>query len=195
MLDGETLSAVVVGGGRVGTRKALALLDAGAAVRVIAPSISSELEAREDGRLTLVRRRVDAGDVADALLVIAATDDAEVNARVAAEARALGRLVNVATAPELGNCATPAVHRAGGIAIAVTAERVPRAAGRIRDRIAGIVDERYAAAVRELSALRAALLEGARRDRWVEVNDALVDDDFCAAVEARTFDEKVAAWR
>lgn len=195
MLDGETLSAVVVGGGRVATRKALALLDAGARVRVIAPMISAALEARAGERLTLVRRRFEPADIADALLVIAATDDPGVNARVASDARMAGRLINVVTAPELGNCATPAVHRADGIAVAVTAERVPRAAARIRDRIAQIIDARYGSAVHELSVLRVALLERSRRDRWVDANDALVGDEFCARVEAGTFDERLAAWR
>jgi siroheme synthase (precorrin-2 oxidase/ferrochelatase) len=104
-------------------------------------------------------------------------------------------LINVVTAPELGNCATPAVHRADGITVAVTAERVPRAAARIRDRIAQIVDARYGRVVHELSSLRLSLLERSRRDRWADANDALVGEDFCASVETGTFDERLAAWR
>ncbi len=112
MLDGALVSALVVGGGRVGTRKVGALLDAGATVRVVALSFSPELE-RLPGELTLVRAPYASEHLGDALLVVAATSDARVNARVAADARASGRLVNVADAPELGNCATPAVHRSG----------------------------------------------------------------------------------
>lgn len=37
----------MVGGGAVGTRKALALAEAGASVRVIAPRVTAELEAAE----------------------------------------------------------------------------------------------------------------------------------------------------
>lgn len=197
MLDGPALSALVVGGGRVATRKVAGLLVAGAHVHVVAPVVSPELEQRalETDLLRITRTRFSEEHFRDALLVIAATDDAETNARVAAEARARGRLVNVVTAPGQGNCATPAVHRAGGITVAVTADRVPTAAARIRDRVAALVDVRYAGAVRDLTALRAGLLERSERDRWIEANSALVGDDFCDCVEAGEFDARMAEWR
>jgi len=196
MLDGSALSALVVGGGRVATRKAAGLVAAGAHVRVVAPTISPELEQLSaDALVHITRARFSEEHFGDALLVIVATDDAETNARIAADARARGRLVNVVTAPEQGNCATPAVHRAGGITVAVTADRVPTAAARIRDRVGRIIDERYAGAVRDLTAFRASLLEQQARDRWVEANGALVGDDFCDRVEAGEFDARMAAWR
>lgn len=197
MLDGSALSALVVGGGRVATRKVAGLLAAGARVHVVAPIVSLELEQRavETDLLRITRARFSDEHFGDALLVIAATDDAETNVRVAAEARARGRLINVVTAPEQGNCVTPAVHRAGGVTVAVTADRVPTAAARIRDRVAAIVDQRYAGAVRDLTAFRAILLERSARDRWIEANDALIGEDFCDRVEAGEFDARMAEWR
>ena len=54
-LEGSRLSALVVGGGIVGTRKAAALAASGAKVRVIAPAMSAELEslAATGDRVTL----------------------------------------------------------------------------------------------------------------------------------------------
>jgi uroporphyrin-III C-methyltransferase/precorrin-2 dehydrogenase/sirohydrochlorin ferrochelatase len=43
VLDGASISALVVGGGAVATRRALALLDAGALVHVVAPAVRPEL--------------------------------------------------------------------------------------------------------------------------------------------------------
>ncbi|HYU53263.1 MAG TPA: NAD(P)-dependent oxidoreductase, partial [Gemmatimonadaceae bacterium] len=43
-LHGERITAVVIGGGSVGTRKALALVEAGAQVRVVSPVVSPGLE-------------------------------------------------------------------------------------------------------------------------------------------------------
>ena len=103
--------------------------------------------------------------------------------------------MNVVTAPEQGNCITPAVHRAGGVTIAVTAGRVPTRRGSNPRSRRPIIDERYAGAVRELTAFRATLLERRQRDRWIEANQALVGDDFCDRVEAGEFDERMAAWR
>ncbi len=197
ILDGTAIDALVVGGGVVATRKALALLDAGATVRVVAPTVSDTLHAAaaRNERLRLSRGHYATTDIGHATLVIAATDDAATNAAIAADARAAGRLVNVASAPTLGNCATPAVHRAGDIVVAVTTGGVPAAASRIRDAIGRMLDARYAAAVRELSALRRDLLDRGDRRRWNDAAAAMLGPDFCADVESGVFDERMAQWR
>ena len=46
VVEGTTLSAVIAGGGRVATRKALSLLEAGARVHVVAPLVTPMLEPR-----------------------------------------------------------------------------------------------------------------------------------------------------
>jgi siroheme synthase-like protein len=194
MLDGASVSALVVGGGRVATRKVGALLDAGASVRVVALDFSAELE-RFAGALTLVRAPYSSEQLGDALLVVAATNDARVNARIAADARATGRLVNVAGAPKLGNCVPPAVHRSGDVVIAVSTGGVPAAAARIRDAIANSFGEPYAAAVGELAGLRRALLDNGRRDRWRDASRALIGADFCEQVESGQLTARIAEWR
>jgi 2-polyprenyl-6-methoxyphenol hydroxylase-like FAD-dependent oxidoreductase len=70
-LHGERLTAVVVGGGRVGTRKALSLAGAGAQVLVVAPAITSELEEAERAhRVTVVRREYTADQMESAVLML-----------------------------------------------------------------------------------------------------------------------------
>ena len=196
MLDGAALSAVIIGGGAVAARKASALLGAGATVRVVSPSVTMELETlARDSSIEIIRDRYAKRHIGDAGLVIAATDDDTVNAEVAVDAKSLGRLVNVASEPSSGNCITPAVHRAGEVVIAVSAGGVPSAAARIRDDVARRVDDRYAAAVKELSSLRRALLERDERERWSAATAALLDDDFCRRVESGLFGEALAEWR
>lgn len=204
LLAGERVRALVVGGGRVAARKAAALLDAGARVRVIAPGIAPALrEAARDhaGRLALVERPYATGDVGDANLVIAATSSREVNAAVAREADALGRLVAVADAPEEGTWTAMAAHRAGPLTVAVSAGGVPGAAVRVRDAIAGRFDERYGDAIGRLAALRARLLAGGDGEDWRAASEELIGPRFCADVEAgelsRRLDRSPAegAWR
>lgn len=199
MLDGAQLRALVVGGGGVAARKVRGLLEAGATVRVVAPEVGAALAALAEApgsapRLTIERRAYASGDVGDALLVVAATDAREVNARVAAEARAGGRLVNVADAPEEGNCATAATHRAGELTVAVSAGGVPAAAARVRDLVATRLDDRYAAALAGLLALRRRVLDEQGSEAWRAVSDDLLGDDFCAAVESGVLADRMARW-
>lgn len=191
------MSALVVGGGRVAARKVAALLESGAHVRVVAPRIDPALEELRARSAALAIRRgtYENADLGDALLVIAATDDPALNARIASDARSCGRLVNVVDAPELGNCITPAVHRAGELVVAVSAGGVPNAAARIRDSIGRALDGRYADALRDLSSLRRTLLDSDRRDRWRDAAAALLADDFCELVESGQLGERIAEWR
>jgi siroheme synthase-like protein len=196
-LAGERIVALVVGAGAVGTRKALALLDAGASVRVVAPQIGAELRERAagDAALALVERAYETADVEDATVVIAATGSRAVNARVAQDALSRRRLVNVADAPAEGNFVTAATHRAGDLVIAVTAGGVPTVAARVRDALAVRFDRRYAEAVDAIAALRREALRSGGAAAWRRAADALIGDDFCTSVESGTLDERVAAWR
>jgi uroporphyrin-III C-methyltransferase / precorrin-2 dehydrogenase / sirohydrochlorin ferrochelatase len=78
---------VVVGGGAVATRRIPALLDAGAGIVLVSPTVTASLEdLAAAGRIRWEPRGYADGDCAGAWLVCACTDDAAVNAAVAAEA-------------------------------------------------------------------------------------------------------------
>jgi siroheme synthase-like protein len=194
-LHGERVTAVVIGGGSVGTRKALALLDAGAQVRVVSPDVTPELAEAERGRrLSIARESYRPGQLDQATVVIAATDSREVNARIAVDAHARGKLVNITDFPDEGNFHTMALHRSGDVTIAVSAGGVPGAAARIRDAIAERFDERYGRAVSALRGLRLRLI-AAGDERWRDAAPKLIADDFCSSVEDGSFTEKVDTWR
>ena len=130
--------AVVVGGGAVGERKVRGLLAAGAAVRLISPQATAQLAAwAAAGLVVWERRPYAAGDLVGARLAFAATDQRAVNARVAADAAALGLLCNVADAPAEGSFHVPAIYRSDGVTVTVsTAGASPARARLLRDRIA-----------------------------------------------------------
>lgn len=196
VLDGSTLRVLVVGGGAVATRRARALLDAGAVVRAVAPSMSPTLRAASGSpALTLVERAYTASDIGDATLVVAATGDRATNARVARDAQARGRLANVADMPGEGNCAFAAVHRVGPVVIGVTTGGVPAASMRIRDVVATRIDERYGRVLDALGALRGRLLAEQGRTAWRTTMDSLVGDDFCETVESGALQRRLETWR
>ncbi len=112
---------VVVGGGTVATRRAKALVDAGADVHVVAPSVTGELAGlAASGNVTVHPRAYAPGDLGGAWLVHAATDDVGVNAEVAADAEALRVWCVRADDASASSARTPAVARSGEITVAVT---------------------------------------------------------------------------
>ena len=90
-LDPERLigkSGLLVGGGIIAARSLGPLLETGARVTVVSPRLAPALlEATRDGRRRWWPREYALGDVSGFALVVVATDDDGVNARVAAEAR------------------------------------------------------------------------------------------------------------
>jgi siroheme synthase-like protein len=194
-LHGERIKAIVVGGGAVGSRKALALADAGAQVTVIAPRVTEELaEAERQRRVRVVREEYETEHLKGANLVVAATDSRNANAQIAVDAQASGQLVNITDFPDEGNFHTMALHRSGDVTIAVSAGGVPGAAARIRDAIAERFDSRYEHAVSVLRGLRARSL-ATGDDRWQDVSSKLLDSDFCNSVEDGTFVDRLDSWR
>ena len=196
---GAGIRALIVGGGGVAARKLASLLDAGAAhVRVVAPEIGAETRAtaasRGDGRVELFERGYEAGDIAAANLVIAATNVRAVNALVARDADALGRLVCVTDAAAEGTWTAMATPRAGPLVVAVASGGVPTAAARVRDALSSRFDGRYAEALGRLAAVRTHLLEHGEGERWREAARELTGDDFCAAVESGEIAGRLARW-
>ncbi|MBD9415015.1 uroporphyrinogen-III C-methyltransferase [Pseudomonas sp. PDM16] len=116
-LQGRTV--LVVGGGEVALRKARLLSDAGGRLRVVAPEVRGELRelAGEEGVLL---RGYESADLQGVALVIAATDDEPLNARISAEAQALGIPVNVVDAPALCSVIFPAIVDRSPLIVAVT---------------------------------------------------------------------------
>ena len=100
-LDLEARACVVVGGGRVAERKVLGLLSCKAQVSVISPALTEELQLQHvSGYIEWIDREFRQGDLAQAFLVIAATDDEETQKQVYEEAATNNLLLNVADVPQ-----------------------------------------------------------------------------------------------
>ena len=128
---------VVVGGGAVAERKVGTLVECGASVSVIAPRVSAGIRSISAAGRCIVRERpYRAGDLAGAFLAFAATDDRALNARVVADARQVGALVNAVDDPGAGDFIVPATVRRGEIAVAVaTGGRSPAFSRALREEL------------------------------------------------------------
>src|SRR5260370_24945744 len=133
MLSMAGRRAVVVGGGRVALRRVRSLLDAGAHVVVVAPSVLPELA---ELPVTVLEREYRDGDLSAAWLAHAATDDQAVNSLVAAEADR-NRIWCVRADDAAASAAwVPAVTRHGEVTVAVTAGGDPGRSERLRSAVA-----------------------------------------------------------
>ncbi|MFN2594007.1 MAG: bifunctional precorrin-2 dehydrogenase/sirohydrochlorin ferrochelatase [Actinomycetota bacterium] len=154
-LDLTDQRVLVVGGNDVAAEKVAGLRAAGAAVVVVAPSISGEVEALLSEHVQWVERDYQSSDLDGCMLAIATTGDDSTGQAVARDARSRNMLVNVADVPALCNFILPAIVRRGPIAVAVsTAGASPALAQRIRREIGDMVGPAYADLAAELEALR-----------------------------------------
>lgn len=138
LLDLTGRAVLVVGAGAVGVRRARDLHEAGAVVHMVAPTAAEDVAQMPDVRWTQ-RPFVDA-DLDGVWLVVAATDSAAANARVAQLAHARQLFCVRADQAGAGTARTPAVLRRDPVTIAVNGGDDPRRAARLRDAIALALD-------------------------------------------------------
>ena len=134
--------ALVVGGGAVAERKTLALLEAGAAVTVGAPGLTPALAAlAADGRIRHHPGRFDPAWLDAVWLVVAATDDTEVNREVSEAAEARRLFCNVVDDPALSSFQVPSIVDRSPVIVAISSSGVaPVLARRLRERIESLFD-------------------------------------------------------
>jgi siroheme synthase-like protein len=137
---------LVVGGGDIGLEKVEGLLAADGDVTLVAPGAIPALEAlAAEGSIAWERREYRPEDLEGTFIVIAATNDTDVNIGVYNDAEQRAMLVNVVDVPPLCNFILPAIVRSGPLAIAIsTAGASPALAKRIRNQIAEEYGEPYA---------------------------------------------------
>jgi precorrin-2 dehydrogenase / sirohydrochlorin ferrochelatase len=132
--------AVVIGGGTIAERKVAGLIDAGARVRVIAPTVVDGLRARAEAlgpdRLRIAVREYEPSDLDGAWYVVAATGDPAVQQAVADACERRNLWCNAVDDPLRCTALLPAIHRNGDVIVAVsTCGASPTLARVLRDRI------------------------------------------------------------
>jgi siroheme synthase-like protein len=137
----------VIGGGALGLEKTEGLLACGGDVTVIAPEVGPELEqlAREGSIVWEQREYAGKADLDKTFIVIACTDDTDVNIGIYDDAEERAMLVNIVDVPPLCNFILPAIVRTGPLAIAIsTAGASPALAKRMKREISDLFGEEYA---------------------------------------------------
>lgn len=157
-LDLADQPVVVIGAGSVAARKVKTLLAAGAKVTVISPAAEPAIrKLAAAGKLHWVRRAYRHGDLRGACLVVAATDNLDVNRAVSVDARRRKLLVNCIAPPAAGNFIVPSLIQRGGITLAIsTGGASPAFAKRLRLDLERFLGNRYPALLKRMAKTRLA---------------------------------------
>jgi siroheme synthase-like protein len=178
----ENVPCLVVGGGPVAARKAAGLQACGAQVHVVAPEVSDAVRALPG--VTWDERPYEARDLDGCRLVMTATDDATVNARVAADATAAGLWVNSADDPANCSFTLPAVARQGSLTVAIsTAGHSPALAAWLRRHVEEEMGPEYETLLRLLLEERSRVLADGSSTEGLDWQKAL-DSDMLALIRA-----------
>ncbi len=147
---------VVIGGGNIALRKVKGLLEADAQTVVISPDLCHKLdEYTKNNEIKVIKREYHSNDLDNAFLVIAATDNPDVNQQVWEDACAKNILVNVVDNPEFCNFIAPAVVRRGPLAISITSGgNSPSLSRRIRQDLEELFGPEYEVYVPLLGEIR-----------------------------------------
>jgi precorrin-2 dehydrogenase / sirohydrochlorin ferrochelatase len=167
-LNIQNKKCVVVGGGNVAWRKVCSLKEVGARVIVISPEFCPELE-KEEG-IERIKQKYNKEFLKDALVVIASTDDEEVNKNIYYDAIEKGQLVNVVDRPEFCSFIVPSSIVRGDLSVCIsTGGASPALARNIREHLEKQFGNEYSEFTKILAETRRKILsevkdESVRRD-------------------------------
>ena len=152
---------VVVGGGAVAVRKAQMLLAAGARLVIVAEQIEDKLTSLWKGtNPELIKSKYSKNYIAEAVLVIAATNNSKLNNRIYKDCQELEILCNVVDAPEHCDFFVPAVVKRGDLQIAIGTEgHCPAYAGHLRKKLEQSFTDKHGEFLAELETFRKRIIE------------------------------------
>lgn len=189
-------SCVVVGGGEVALRKIRGLLESGAVVKVIAPKICAGVdELFKRGKISLTREKFSPEMLSDELILIAATDNPEVNRQASEAAMSKKILVNTVEGSS-GNFVVPSRIRRGDLLLTVSTDMNSPAFSRfVRQMLESELDENFGAGLELIARYREKVKEllpnpDARKNFW---RDILTEDiwELLKLGEIKRLEEKI----
>jgi len=159
-LDILNRKCLVVGGGSVGTRKVLTLLNCGAKVTLVSPDATEKLlELAGNGLIAWEKRSYLTSDLDTMFLVIGASDNEELNRQISADAEKLNILCNIADRPEVCNFILPSIVDRGDLVICIsTSGKSPAFAKKLRKELEKQFGVEYIEFLRLMGVIREKLL-------------------------------------
>lgn len=134
-------NGLIAGGGRVALHKLQKLLPYGAKLKIVAPEVSEAMEQTAlENDICVIKRAFEPSDLNEMFFVIAASDDAKVNAEIGRLCRERGILVNVVDDKEACSFLFPSLVKEGNLSIGISTEGTsPEVAAELRSRVVSMI--------------------------------------------------------
>ena len=186
MVDLTGKEVLVVGGGSVAGRKVETLLEYGAVVNVVSRELSQDIKTYVDGgKVRYLGEEFSMVFLKDMFLVIAATDDMELNHRISQVAEEKGMLINAVDQPADCNFIVPSIIKKGDLIVAVsTSGKSPALAKKIRKELTDYFGDEYDLFLRIMGKIRNEVLaSGSDQKENSRIFHSIVDSELFEAVK------------
>ncbi|MEG2353003.1 MAG: bifunctional precorrin-2 dehydrogenase/sirohydrochlorin ferrochelatase [Clostridium sp.] len=163
MINLKNKEVVIIGGGNVALRKAKKFLEYEANVKVISKNFAEGfklLYSDYKGKLVLIKGVFHESFIEKSFLVVAATDDGNLNKYISTYCMDKNILCNVADSMELSDFIVPSTIKSGDLTISIsTLGNSPSLCAKIRKELQSVYDESYGEYVDLLGQCRKIILE------------------------------------
>ena len=176
----DDMKIVIIGGGKVAYRKCMNFLAFNKKVKVISQEFIEEFEEIKN-KIEMIKDSYDEKYIKDAFVVVAATNNKEVNHKIGIYCRQNNKLVNVVDDKELSNFTVPSFVKRGDLLLSVsTGGKSPSLSSKIRKDLEDVYDESYEEYVELLGQAREIIIKNTsdikeRRKKLKELLDLSFD--------------------
>ncbi len=194
-LDLQGKTALVVGGGAVAERKIETLLGFGASICIVTNTLTDKLKRLVDvGKIRCTGKKFISEHLKGVFLVVAATDDKELNHKISQAAREKGLLINAVDQPSDCNFIVPSIVRRGDLMIAIsTSGKSPALAKTIRRQFEAQFGSEYGAFLSLMGRLRKEILiKGFSQEENSRIFHEIVDSDILEAIVKNDRDQVIS---
>lgn len=177
----DDMKIVIIGGGKVAYRKCMNFLAFNKKVLVVSKEFVKEFEEIKE-QVEIVKGAYNEKYIKDAFVVVAATNNKEVNREIGTYCRQYNKLVNVVDDKDLSNFTVPSFVKRGDLLLSVsTGGKSPSLSRKIRKDLEEVYDDGYEEYVKLLGQAREMIIENTsdikeRRKRLKELLDLSFDE-------------------
>ena len=158
-LEIKDIEITIIGGGEVAYRKCKNFLDFGKKVKVVSKKFIDKFDDIENN-IDIIIDEYKEEYIRNSFIVVAATNNKEINKNIGIYCRNCGKLVNVVDDIELSNYTVPSYIRRGDLLISIsTGGKSPSLSGKIKKELENQYDDSYEEYINLLGEIRQNVIE------------------------------------